>query len=333
MQNDYNHDSYKKGEQFENYVERVIFPEAHYELIYKTSDTRQNFQRYPRKSKEPDFQFKSHITGKKFYVEAKWRAKPYNGKFDVLSKNQFDSFPKLDSENSPVFVAFGYGGQPYEPDCISLIPLSEIDSIKMLPEKVHQFNIEKTFFPPSNFSNKEEVPETKPEEKENIQPKPKINTIKKNKKLYALAAVGLVAILISIYSYSFSSSEVSLSPENRFQHIIENYYQDMNSNNIEKLPDYLSSNIESWYGSKNMTTNQIVKDAKKHRGTYPYSSTDIDWNTFKVVEKDDGNYLISYNMIYKAKKNIDDNYKVYNLHILSTWDKNFKMLSIREIRN
>ena len=78
---------------------------------------------------------------------------------------------------------------------------------------------------------------------------------------------------------------------------------------------------------------KFLKYAKDHRGTYPYSTSDIDWDSFKVIQQEDGNYLASYNMIYKSKKNIHDDYTVFNLHMITTWDKNFKLKSIREIRN
>ena len=93
MQTNFNEESLKKGEQFEKYVEEIIFPEAHYELLHKTSDSKQNTRRYVSKSLEPDFQFKCRLTGKEFYVEAKWRAKPYRNQFDVLSDNQWKTFP------------------------------------------------------------------------------------------------------------------------------------------------------------------------------------------------------------------------------------------------
>ena len=95
MQHDYNEESFRKGEQFERYVEETIFPEAHYEVIYKTSDSTQNRRRFVKKSLEPDFHFRCRVTGKEFYVEAKWRAKPYKDLYQVLSDKQFESFSIL----------------------------------------------------------------------------------------------------------------------------------------------------------------------------------------------------------------------------------------------
>lgn len=331
MQTNYNQESFKKGEEFEKYVEEVIFPEAHYELLHKTSDSKQNIRRYSRKSMEPDFQFKCRVSGKEFYIEAKWRAKPYKDKYEVLSASQFESFPKLHSKSTPVFIVFGYGGNAFNPDYISLIPLKDITAPKISPAKVHSYNIDKTYFPNSKFTNNDFKSE---ENEDNFAPlNSKIQkTHRPNSKIFGLAAVGIIAIFISIYSFALSEPE-NATPEEKLQDLVENYYQSMNSNQIEKLPEFLSSNVESWYGTKDMSLNQIIKDAKNHRGTYPYSSTDIDWDSFKVMKQSDGTYMASYDMIYKRKKDIDDDYKIFNLHMITTWDKNLKMKSIREIRN
>ena len=126
MQTNFNQESSKKGEQFEKYVQDIIFPDAHYELIYKTSDSKQNTYRYPKKSLEPDFHFKCRLTGQEFHVEAKWRAKPFKNQFDVLSGNQIKLFPSLESKSNPLDILFGYGGVASEPDYVHLIPLQEI---------------------------------------------------------------------------------------------------------------------------------------------------------------------------------------------------------------
>lgn len=333
MQSNFNEESLKKGEQFEKYVEEVIFPEAHYELLHKTSDSKQNTRRYVSKSLEPDFQFKCRLSGKEFYVEAKWRAKPFRNQFDVLSDNQWKTFPGLHSEDKPVFIVFGYGGIASNPDYVHLIPLKDLNSSKIPTTNIGQYQIPKAFYPNNNFHDPHET-EMNIKDYGDKNHKKVVETNKsQNYKVLGLAAVGLIAILLSIYSFAFSGSETTASPEERLHQIIDNYYQDMNGNQIEKLPEYLSSDIDSWYGTKDMSTDQIVKNAKKHRGTYPYSATDIDWDSFKVIQKDDGNYLVSYDMIYKSKKNIEDDYKIFNLHMITTWDKNFKMKSIREIRN
>ena len=55
-------------------------------------------------------------------------------------------------------------------------------------------------------------------------------------------------------------------------------------------------------------------------------------NSFKIVKQEDGSYYVSYNMVYKSKEKITDNYSIYNLKLITSWDSNFKLSSIREIR-
>ena len=329
MNPNYNQESSKKGEQFEKYVQDIIFPDAHYELIHRTSDSKQNTYRYPKKSLEPDFQFKCRKTGKEFHIEAKWRAKPFKNRFDVLSENQFELFPSLESKSKPIFILFGYGGTASNPDYVHLIPLQDIRSRFIPSYDISKYQIAKAFYPNENFDtqtepepNSEKDPEVKPEIKSKTSPK-----------VFALAAVGVVAILAIIFGYATSDTQNNLTPEEQLKDLVENYYQDMNSNHIEELPNYLSSNVVNWYGAKDPSTDQIIKNAKNHRGTYPYSTTDIDWNSFNVAKQSNKDYLVSYDMIYKSKKDINDDYNVYNLHMITKWDDNFKLKSISEIRN
>jgi len=335
MQQDYNEESFKKGEQFEKYVEEVIFPDAHYEVIYKTSDSEQNRRRFVKKSLEPDFQFKCRVTGKEFCVEAKWRAKPYKDVYQVLSEKQFQSFPKLHSSKRPIFIAFGYGGQASKPDYVSLIPLGQVRSSKLSPREVHSFNIEKTHYPNKLFIQKEEAKQGEPKEDQahhhgEKKPETKNGLQKYNSKILGLAAVGLLAIIMTIFSFS-SSSDNDITPEEQLKEIVADYYQSMNSNQIEKLPEFLSPQVTGWYGKQNPSREWIYRNAKDHRGKYPYSSSDIDWNSFNVIPAEAGGYNVTYEMIYRSKQKITDDYAVYDLKLITQWDDNFKLKSITEI--
>ncbi|WP_081209738.1 hypothetical protein [Salegentibacter sediminis] len=336
MKKNYDENSWTKGEQFENFVQNIIFPESHYELLHKTNDYKQNTERYVQSSLKPDFQFKSKVTGKKLYVEAKFRSKTFQSKYDVLSQQQFKSFPELNSDDSPIFIAFGYGGKANNPDFISLIPFEEAKERSLSPEKVHAFNITKELFPISEIKQKFKE-DKKAEYQEKFEGKIKIPSFKETKKpkntdpkILIAACIGVVAILLSFYAFSFSTEP--LAAEDQLKEIVKDYCQSMNSNQIEKLPKFLSPNVISWYGATDPSLNEILKIAKNHRGKYPFSSSEIDWDSFKVVEQEDGDYYVSYKMIYKSKKKITDDYNVFNLKLVTYWDENYKLKSIREIR-
>ena len=340
MEKNYNEESFKKGEQFEKYVEEIIFSDAHYEVIYKTSDSKQNRRRFVKKSLEPDFQFRCRITGKEFYVEAKWRAKPYKDLYQVLSEKQFESFPAVHSTKRPIYIAFGYGGQASNPDYVSLIPLDQVRSSKLSPREVHSFNIEKAYYPHNRISKEEKRTEAergskkdqahshqgkKPEREKGLQ--------KFNLKIFGLAAVGLVAIMLTVYSFAFPAETPAKAPEEQLKEIVADYYQSMNSNQIEKLPEFLSPQVTSWYGEKNPTHKEILKIARDRHGKYPFSTSEIDWDSFTLIPQSTGGYLVTYNMTYGFKKKITDDYQVYDLKMFTRWGKDLKLKSITEIRD
>lgn len=281
---------------------------------------------------EPDFYFKCRVTGKEFYVEAKWRAKPYKDLYQVLSDKQFKSFPALNSAKCPIFIAFGYGGQPSNPDYISLIPLDEVQTPKLSPTKVSLFNIKKAHYPPSFFTVKDDGNRDNQEESNFEKELPLKGRSRPDKKLLGLAAVGLLAIVMIIYSFAFSNEGVAQKPEEQLKEIVADYYQSMNSNQIERLPAFLSPQVTSWYGAQNPTREEIYRNAKAHRGKYPFSSSNIDWESFQVIPAEAGGYRVTFEMIYRSKAKITDDYTVYDLKLITQWDDNFKLKGITEIR-
>lgn len=338
MNENYNEDSWTKGQKFENFIEKNIFSQSHYDLLNKTHNYSQNSQRYVNSSLEPDFQFRSKLTGKSFRVEAKFRTKPFNNAYEILSENQFKIFPDINSADCPIYIAFGFGGGAANPEYLSLIPFNAVNSRTLSPEEVFSYRIDKELYPPHNLEEKNEQQEKAEnknqettEEKEHTEPNI-LNLAQKKiyPKILVGALIGVIIILFSFYDFSFSKADPT--PEESLKSIVENYYQLMNSNKIEKLPEFLSQDVRSWYGTTNMPLEQIMKDAKTHRGKYPFSDSNIDWDSFKVVHQENGEYFVTYRMIYKTKQKITDDYQIFNLNLLTYWDENFRLKSIREIK-
>lgn len=332
MQKKHQKDSFEIGDEFEHFVENTIFTKDKYALIHRTSSKNENDARYPESASKPDFQFRCLETGQEFYVEAKYRSSAIDNKVKGLKLNQEIRFKKINQE-TPVFVIIGYWGKPSNPIKLSILKLEDCKYRYLFTYYLNNFEIEKVTLP-NNYlklgnkktSQDNKTPDTKTSKSTNtLREKFKVNP-----KVFGLAAVGVIAIILSIFSFAFSNKNEVIKPREKLLEIVSDYYQSMNSNQIEKLPEFLSSNVESWYGSKGMSNSQILNDAKNHRGTYPYSTTKIDWNTFKVMQQSDGDFMAVYDMVYKRKKNIHDDYKVFNLHLITTWDENFKLKSIRE---
>jgi len=344
MQQDYTPESFKKGQQFEEFVEKNIFTEDRYELITRTNSYEQNNSRFAKDTLKPDFKFRCKETGQEFWVEAKYRSELYYDQLEALNHNQLDRFSILEREEGiPVFVIIGYWGYANKPNCLSLIPLQDYVYIKIYHSFLRKFEIQISPIS-TNSLNLKRVPGgkvTENEDKLNIkevvqEEKQRVrnleNVRKPNSKILVLAAVGLAAIIMAVYSFTFSNEPIEITAEENLKEIVTNYYQAMNSNQIEKLPGFLSPTVSSWYGQKNPTREEIYRNAKAHRGKYPFSSSEIDWDSFKVVSQENGDYYVSYQMTYKAKKKITDEYDVFNLSLITHWDKNFKLKSIREIR-
>lgn len=345
MQQDYTPESFIKGQQFEDFVEKNIFTQDRFELITRTNSYEQNSSRFAEDTLKPDFKFRCKDTGQEFWVEAKYRSELPNDQLEALSYRQRDRFYAMEIEEGvPVFVIIGYWGYADNPYALSLIPLKDYKYIKIYRSFLRQQEI-----PVKSISNRylklKQVSNdkaTEDESKNHIQketPEGKSRSEKKkslkgqNPKILALASVGLLAIILTIYSFAFSDETTELTTEEQLKEIVGDYYQSMNSNQIEKLPAFLSPQVTSWYGAQNPTREEIYRNAKAHRGKYPFSSSDIDWDSFKVIQENNGDYHVSYEMIYRSKEKITDDYTVYDLKLITKWDKDFKIKSITEIRN
>ena len=93
-----------KGEDFETYISDYIFPEDKYTLIYKTPGEEDNAERFIESSLFPDFQFEDKKTGKKFWVEAKYRRDSYKDKIMWASEKQLKRYKEYDRA-LPVFIS------------------------------------------------------------------------------------------------------------------------------------------------------------------------------------------------------------------------------------
>tara|TARA_R110002049_G_C8847069_1_gene536939 strand:+ start:22 stop:540 length:519 start_codon:yes stop_codon:yes gene_type:complete len=119
-------DSFVKGEEFEEYVRKYIFPISDYDLIHKTHDFNSNNGDYVESSLKPDFKFRDKKSGKEFYVEAKWRSGIYNreNKIEWCNEKQLRRYKAIDKNENKVFIVLGFGDKPIKPEEIVLFPIS-----------------------------------------------------------------------------------------------------------------------------------------------------------------------------------------------------------------
>jgi hypothetical protein len=211
--------SFKKGEDFEKYVEQSLFLKKDFDLVHRTNNFDQNKNRFSENTLHPDFKFRCKKTNNEFYIEAKFRSKfNQNDKLEIMSLAQKERFIIIQKkEKIPVFIVIGYQGWSNNPDNISLIPLNELIYLELYPIFLQKFNIKKENISSESLNLKEEkekIDETTHKKKyeENInseQSSTENNTHKENKEkrgvknkkktilIFGLIALGLVLLLMN----------------------------------------------------------------------------------------------------------------------------------------
>jgi hypothetical protein len=132
--------SFKIGEQFENYVREFLFIENYYEILERTHSYKTN-QDYVQSSLKPDFKFLDRLTKKEFYVEAKFRTGLYNNKVVWCNEKQLARYFEYNKDRF-VFLILGMGENPKYPEFLSLIPLAQAKYTGLFPSHVQKFEIQ-----------------------------------------------------------------------------------------------------------------------------------------------------------------------------------------------
>ena len=117
-------DSYVKGEVFEDYVLKILFPKTKYFLLEKTHDSNVNEENFVKSSLKPDFKFKCKKTKKEFCIEAKFRSELYKNKIVWATTQQLKRY-KEENKTAPVFICIGHGGSPSNPENIFIFPVNK----------------------------------------------------------------------------------------------------------------------------------------------------------------------------------------------------------------
>lgn len=134
-------ESFKKGEEFEEFVRNHFFTDDRFKLIHKTQSYSQNSRDYVENSQQPDFKFQCLETKRNFFVEAKYRSEVNDqGLVQYANPGQFERHRKLNAEN-PVFVCLGLAGKPNLPEYAFVIPIVRIKSVYLQEDFLTEFKI------------------------------------------------------------------------------------------------------------------------------------------------------------------------------------------------
>ncbi|HRP58430.1 hypothetical protein [Agriterribacter sp.] len=112
-------DSFQKGEQFEDYVRRHLFPKAQYKLIHRTPGYLQNEKDYPESSLKPDFTLQDILNGRSFYVECKFRSALIANSYPFSKKYQLERYKSY--TDLPFYLVLGLGGKASAPNQVFLL--------------------------------------------------------------------------------------------------------------------------------------------------------------------------------------------------------------------
>ncbi len=326
MNDNYNKDSFHKGQAFEDYVEQVLFPKELYDLLHKTNDYRQNSERFVENSKHPDFKFRCKLTGQEFHIEAKYRSKPYKNEYDTLSTTQVSSFPKIHSPAVPIYIVLGYGGKANNPAYVSLIPYAEHPKEKISIVKAQEYRIAREAVSSSLINKSRKSEEQNSIEKLSSQMPQESVTIRKRKSKILLF-VSLLIISLSVASITYFKDD----QEEILKERITKYYQLSDANNLKELSNYLSPELTYWYGTKNPSINEVLENIRQYREKYPHSSSTIDWESFAINEQPNGDFYATYDLNYQVSGTKADDVRVFDLKVLTIWDEDLKLKSIKEL--
>ncbi len=116
------------GNDFEDTVISMFDPEL-FELIHRTPRYDETHGRYVRGMELPDLRFREKSTGRKFWIECKYRAH-YGEKWTIewCNPNQLRNYKKtMYRTHEPVLMIIGVGGTIKEPEHLYCLDLNRLN--------------------------------------------------------------------------------------------------------------------------------------------------------------------------------------------------------------
>lgn len=330
--------SFDKGEIFESYLIRKIFTEDRYELIHRTNSFQQNQERYALNSMKPDFQFRCKETGRKFYVEAKYRSGfNHDDKMEVISHQQHVRFLNIQQdENCTVFLAVGYQGKPHSPAHLSFIPISDLQYSDLYFSTLQKFSIPKKPFANhklrlgnENVLVRDEAKEKWERREASREPQNNRNqrTNDSDKRRMRLALVLLALVSAGLFWWWSIGSEPT---KEEVIALIDNYYEAIKTGEEAGLHEYIAPKVDQWFSQKDVPLSQIEKDILRYREKYPLRIHDIDEESLKYQKLSNGHLRATFLMDYTVRAKYATKRKNYKLKIHATWDEENRILSMWE---
>ncbi len=132
--------SYVKGEAFQDFIRKQIFPLAEYAVLEKTPSFEANWGDFIESTTNPDFKFRSRRTGGIFFVEAKYRSVCPDRGIRWCKPYQWARYVATNKE-TPVFIVLGLGTYPSSPERVFLLPVQRIKYLRLFPSFLKEYEI------------------------------------------------------------------------------------------------------------------------------------------------------------------------------------------------
>ena len=131
-------ESFDKGQEFEEYIHKYLFPKSKFDLVHHSHDFSANRDSYVETSLYPDFKFRAKETGKEFWVEAKFRTSAFNNEVEWCKDYQLKRYVEINKE-APVFAVLGVGGAAANPERIYIVPVKQAKYTKLFVSLLRKY--------------------------------------------------------------------------------------------------------------------------------------------------------------------------------------------------
>jgi len=133
-------ESFRKGEDFENYIRKEIFTDKYYSLVDRSHAYEANQKDFVRSSLNPDFKYFDKKGRKEFWVEVKFRSETYGGRVNWCSDQQLKRYQDC-HRKIPTFVILGIGGTADRPGRIFLLSMTQAKYTSLFESLVYKYEI------------------------------------------------------------------------------------------------------------------------------------------------------------------------------------------------
>ncbi|MDM1549425.1 hypothetical protein HX096_16345 [Empedobacter falsenii] len=120
--------------------------------------------------------------------------------------------------------------------------------------------------------------------------------------------------------------------EEKINLFIHDYYKTVVNYDYQNYYNIFAPLVYDFYNYKNVSVDEIISDNINYSKKWKYIRIEYLPNTLNVISQNDIKTIMSYQIIYKAKQQEFDDWKVYNLKLKLILDKNNKIISIKEIK-